>query len=117
MKTFTKILASAAVIAPPPPEPRDEDVAMGELAAVKQAPTAPVRPAAAVVEEKIDEISTDQLLKEAEVLAAAARAAAQGDAKVDQALPKVEISEPTQEEQQAAAEISAEAEKLAAEAA
>lgn len=101
------VQASAAVIAPPPPEPKAEDIAMGELTAAKEAPVAPVRPAVSVqADAKLNTVSTDDLLNQAEILAAAARAAANGEAKVAEQLPKIEVTapEPTVEAEEAEAE-------------
>ena len=68
------VQASVAVIAPPPPEPKEEDLAMGQLAA-EEAPLAPARPAGQSGAQAValNTVSTDELLKEAEKLAAAAR--------------------------------------------
>lgn len=68
------VQASAAVIAPPPPEPKEEDVAMGQLAA-EEAPLAPVRPVSQSGAQvaSLNTVSTDELLKQAEKLAAEAR--------------------------------------------
>lgn len=70
------VQAGAAVIAPPPPEPKDEDIAMGQLAA-EQAPVAPARPVSqsGTRSVELNTVSTDELLREAEKLAAAARIA------------------------------------------
>ena len=74
------VQASAAVIAPAAPEPEADDIAMGDLQPVEEAPLAPVRPARASDDETLKEVSTEELLRETEVLAAAARAAAKGKA-------------------------------------
>ncbi|MEM7211553.1 MAG: SPOR domain-containing protein [Pseudomonadota bacterium] len=74
------VQASAAVIAPAAPEPEADDIAMGDLKPVEEAPLAPVRPARASDHETLKEVSTEDLLRETEVLAAAARAAAKGKA-------------------------------------
>ncbi|MEL7470594.1 MAG: SPOR domain-containing protein [Pseudomonadota bacterium] len=81
------VQASAAVIAPPPPEPRAEDVAMGELTPVSDAPVAPQKPAATVanalsgaVDDALKDVSTEDLIKQAEEIAAVVRAVQQPDA-------------------------------------
>lgn len=71
------VQAGVAVIAPPPPEPKEEDLAMGQLAA-EEAPIAPTRPSgqSGTRTAALDTVSTDELLKEAEKLAAEARVSA-----------------------------------------
>ena len=92
------VQASAAVIAPAAPEPEAGDVAMGELKPVEEAPIAPVRPAratgAVANAGELNSVSTEELLKEAEVLAAAARAAANGEAQADDNVAKLAEAEP-----------------------
>ena len=85
------VQASAAVIAPPPPEPRAEDVAMGALTPVNDAPVAPQKPAATVaanaltgaVDDALKDVSTEDLIKQAEEIAAVVRAVQQPAASTD----------------------------------
>ncbi|MEL6999321.1 MAG: SPOR domain-containing protein [Pseudomonadota bacterium] len=94
------VQASAAVIAPPPPEPRAEDVAMGELTPVSDAPVAPQKPAATVanalsgaVDDALKDVSTEDLIKQAEEIAAVVRAVQQPD---DSTTPEETAAKPAE---------------------
>ncbi|MEM9061027.1 MAG: SPOR domain-containing protein [Pseudomonadota bacterium] len=104
------VQASAAVIAPPPPEPRAEDVAMGELTPVSTAPVAPLKPEDAApassissaVDGALSQVSTEDLIQQAEAIAAAVRASEQpkvdaaAEPAVIAAVEKPEIDTPEQ---------------------
>ena len=104
------VQASAAVIAPPPPEPRAEDVAMGALTPVSDAPVAPQKPAATVaanaltgaVDDALKDVSTEDLIKQAEEIAAVVRAVQQPD---DSTAPEETAAEPAEAAPQQSEEV------------
>ncbi|MGD1927277.1 MAG: SPOR domain-containing protein, partial [Paracoccaceae bacterium] len=95
------VQASAAVLAPPPPEPRAEAVAMGALTPVSDAPVAPQKPAATVaanaltgaVDDALKDVSTEDLIKQAEEIAAVVRAVQQPD---DSTAPEETAAKPAE---------------------